>query len=267
MKQFIALGLLAVFLTFANDTYAGDKVLVPSFRVKLNNFSSIANQNLKVRIHLDCSYSTGWVWRESKSCGQQVERLTVNSDGTFVVPNLNYLGRSSLKNYSFSMSIDSDKDNVGYIVLTQKEIKSAAKKLAQISIIELPDLSINVQTPTGEDYASWRGTQTNENGISGGPCVLLNLIWITETNGFHGYPEREGQTDKNVAGFLKGEYLLLPGKIAADLQVRAELRYWSSKSVNCVTNIGPSKTVDLAMFKDTIQNIQTKIHNSTVSVD
>lgn len=235
--------------------------LIKSFEGRIHNYTSFANEELEVQLILDCSYTSGFVWPESKSCGYQRFYVPVQSDGTFIVPDMPWQKRNSLKNYNFTLSISPRTHKSQFLSfnwLQGNEIKKYTE-LSEISLYELPEIKINAITPTGDDYASWRGTVADRKE----PCV--EIIFNLQAIGFDRVPGTMPSTDRRVAGVLPAVHFGLKGNHGPDIKVKGQIDYWSAKP-SCDFN-PVFKAEGTNAFTGTLQEVHNYFNNSSYKVD
>lgn len=261
---------IAVSIIILASSFAQAKSpLVKSFQGKIHNYTSLSHEDLEVHLTLDCSYTSGFVWPESKSCGYQSVYVPVNSDGTYTVPNMPWQGKSSIGKYTFSLSIKSKLPSknydrsISFTLLHGKEIRKAQDILREVSIYELPQVQVNAITPTGEDYASWRGFIGTDQRD---PCVEIVLVLITQDKIQINSPfeVRNASSDDSVPGVLPRMYLGTKGNPGANLKVNAKLYHFSSKP-HCEPN--SQRRGDGVEFSGTLNEVHNYFNNSTYRVD
>lgn len=231
----LLLGFTITVLVLSTTLAQAKSALVPSYKGKIHNHTSIATDKLIVRVELDCEYSSGFVWPESKGCGNEVLHIPVNADGTYVVPDMKWQKKKSIKNYSFSFSVSASElypEGMTFALFDEKEILTAPKKLAEVSIYEMSELNINAITPTGEPYATWRGMIDHPSETVKDACVeLIFNIRLNREDEYASTTFRSSEVkwDKEVAGVIPRMFLAAAGNTGANMLVKGSLYYKTSK--------------------------------------
>ncbi|MES2767874.1 MAG: hypothetical protein V4596_01910 [Bdellovibrionota bacterium] len=271
--------LLALSVTVAvfTSTFAqAASVLVPSFKGKIHNYSTVPNDELEVSVRVQCDYKSGWPIPDNVSCGNQSAKIKVEADGTFVVPDLQWQNKKSLSYYRASFSVNANKangtdGNFVFAAFSAKEIRKMAGSLVEMSIYEMPAIKINVVTPTGEDYKTWRGVVDygNPEVQNTVPCVNVSMsIKTTKENLAVGnnWTASKGSNDSNTPELLSGSLLGVRGNPGADLKVVASLSS-HSKMPECKSN-SVTKSVELMKgLQETLSQVHKVLNNSVVKVD
>lgn len=266
------LGVAATLVILTSTFSQAASVLVPSFKGKINNYTSLSNNEIQVFVWLDCTYKSGVIWPQTKSCGSVTHQIPVQADGTFVVPNLNWQQKNNIKNYRISLAVNqinsSAMRSITSGALYQKDVKLASQRFAEISIYEMPALKVNVATPTGEDYASWRGMIKHPSKSVKDPCVeLIFRVSLERPYSLGEFTDIvESGTDTKVAGAIPSVYFGTQGNPGQDLQVQASLYYRSSKPA-CQVNQNKTHFDKAIDYKGSLSDIHKYFNNSTYKVD
>jgi hypothetical protein len=272
VSKFLSSILLMVFVSLAAQ--AKDRVLVPAFNIKFANHTSIPTAELTAMVKISCSYKSGWWWPETKSCGDQELNLKISEDGTLAVPNLMYQSNRPQGNHTVGIILTSPAAKNGYVTSIQfsgSEIDNLTPNMQSVSLYGFQALHLNIKTPTGENYAQWRGIIKNSPTT---PCVRVQYSWSIP--GHHApdvmgdliYDSNQTDSDFETAADLKATYILYQGDLGAAPVAHVDLFYVSYKQKQCdpAYQGGDENRFSVVTMDDTLSNAHKVISESVIHV-